>query len=162
MEAQELSIGSLVRVNKDVCIKKGTIVEIRQIDADNTFEELRGCAFCRPLDKKQFGGGVWLDYLDPIPITPEILEKNGFYYGHTAGEEDNCVLACEYPKKGWCYGEGAGEIKIIFPNETDGGLIRIDDECFDRAIAFVFGKQVFVHELQHALRLCGIDKEIEL
>lgn len=110
-----------------------------------------------------FGGyGFQEESLEPIPITPEILEKNGFYYGHTAGEEDNCVLACEYPKKGWCYGEGAGEIKIIFPNETDGGLIRIDDECFDRAIAFVFGKQVFVHELQHALRLCGIEKEIEL
>ena len=72
-------IGDLVRVSKDVSIKKGTIVEIRAIDADREFHELKGCATCVPVDNPDgLSGGVWLDYLEPIPLNDEILQKNGF------------------------------------------------------------------------------------
>lgn len=102
------------------------------------------------------------DYeLFPIPLTPEILEKNSFYWGYTATEEDFCgAVGCGYPDKGWCFDEGAGEIKILFPNESDGGLVRLDDQSGDRHLELVFAKPLMVHELQHALRLCGIEKEI--
>ena len=79
MKASELMVGDLLRVNRDgLCIKKDTIVQVRGIDGDNKFEKmgLIGCANCRPMDKKQFDGGIWIDYLSPIPLTPEILEKN--------------------------------------------------------------------------------------
>ena len=100
----------------------------------------------------------------PIPLTPEILEKNGFRFGYTTSEEDFCnAISCEYPnEKGWCYDEGAGEIKIIFPNESDGGLIRLDDQDADKHLELFFVKPIMVHELQHALRLCDIDKEITI
>lgn len=99
----------------------------------------------------------------PIPLTPEILEKNGFHWGCTASEEDFCAaVGCGYPDSGWCFDEGAGEIKILFPNETDGGLVRLDDQNGDRHIELVFVKPLMVHELQHALRICGIEKEIVL
>ena len=65
MKANELMIGDLVRVSKDVSIKKGTIVEIRAIDADRNFQELKGCATCVPInDPDGLSGGVWLDYLN--------------------------------------------------------------------------------------------------
>lgn len=106
-------------------------------------------------------GGITLK---PIPLTAEILEKNGFEFGYTASEEEFCsAVGCGYPEeKGWCYDDGAGEIKIIFPNDTDGGLIRLDDQSADRHLELIFCKPVMVHELQHAMRLCDIKKEIEL
>ena len=76
-------VGDLLRVNKDVCLKKGTIVEVRGIDADNRLPEkgLVGSVSCVAVgDPDRMSGGVWCEYLDPIPITPEILERNGFIY----------------------------------------------------------------------------------
>ena len=108
---------------------------------------------------------VWyhIETYEPIPLTAEILEKNGFYWGYTASEEDFCsATGCGYPEeKGWSYDEGAGEIKILFPNNGDGGLIRLDDQCGDRHLEVVFVKPIMLHELQHLLRMVGIEKEIE-
>ena len=83
MKAEELFVGALVRVNRDgLCIKKDTVVEVRGVDADDRLAKtgLVGGAHCHPLDENQFAGGIWCEYLAPIPITPEILEKNGFKY----------------------------------------------------------------------------------
>ena len=95
------------------------------------------------------------DELEPIPIIPEILKNNGFdggeyknYCGHvfylhvegfreiglTMGYKDN-ILWCE-------------RINQNYPNS-------IGDK-------YVIHHLDYVHELQHALRLCGIDKNIEL
>ena len=103
--------------------------------------------------------------LEPIPLTPEILEKNGFYFGYTTNEMDlasNTIAQLSQEDKGWVWDEGDGAIKVIFPNESDGGMITIDDQSFDRHLTMVFCENIFVHELQHALRLCGIEKEIVL
>ena len=110
------------------------------------------------------GYGFRQEQLAPVFLTPEILEKSGFEFGYTAREEDFCgAVGCGYPEeKGWCYDEGAGEVKIVFPNEADAGLVRLDDECDNRYIEFIYTEPIMVHELQHALRLCGIEKEIEL
>lgn len=128
---KDIRVGDYLRVNRDVCIKKGTIVEVRGIDADNRFENHIGCASCRPLDDNQFDGGIWLDYLDPIPLTAEILEKN-------------------------------------FPEPTDG-LTWFPEEGGFNCHTYVpkceinaFGLFKYVHQLQNALRMCGITKEIEL
>lgn len=152
MKVNELMVGDLFRVNRDgLCIKKDTIVQIRGIDGDNKFEEkgLVGCAGCQPLDKTQFAGGIWLDYLDPIPITPEILEKNGW--------------------KGWIeHSTIARSISVLIEENTNLCIqeVKGQDAMFVQishcgAGTFEFRKHLkFVHELQHALRLCGIDKEI--
>ena len=128
---KDIQVGDYLRVNRDVCIKKGTIVEVRGIDADNRFENHIGCASCHPLDDNQFDGGIWCDYLDPIPLTAEILEKN-------------------------------------FPEPTDG-LTWFPEEGGFNCHTYVpkceinaFGLFKYVHQLQNALRLCGIEKTIEL
>lgn len=90
--------------------------------------------------------------IEPIPITPEILEKNGFKkQGFDGWEfdyltEGGCLIyevlwRCDYPKY-----HTHLTIKSYSPDFGSFKSFRIDS----------------VHELQHALRLCGIDKEIVL
>ena len=76
--------------------------------------------------------------LEPIPLTLEILEKNGF--------ED---------WDGW---------SIYSPENTGieiawlGTILKIGGECGNFELPAI----EYIHQLQHALRLCGIDKTIEL
>ncbi len=128
---KDIQVGNYLRVNRDVCIKKGTIVEVRGMAADNRFKNHTGCVSCHPLDDNQFDGGIWCDYLDPIPLTAEILEKN-------------------------------------FPEPTDG-LTWFPEEGGFNCHTYVpkceinaFGLFKYVHQLQNALRLCWIEKTIEL
>lgn len=87
----------------------------------------------------------------PIPLTPEILEKNGF--------------AKSTPPPGIhakCYDldnkEEKYHLTIANYNKHKRLLLDVDSEdseCFNI-------KCDYVHQLQHALRLCGIEKEIIL
>lgn len=137
MKASELMVGDLVRVKEDVCIKKGTIVEIVGVDATRTLPKhgLVGCTLCTPLnhDDNLYGGygGVWVAFLEPIPLTAEILKKNGFLRD---GES-------------WWY----QDFRIVLSTS--------------KGVSLVCGRQIkfaFVHELQHAMRFCGIDKKINI
>ena len=148
MKAEELFVGAIVRVNRDgLCIKKDTIVKVRAVYADVKLPEkgLVGAAHCRPLDDDQFDGGIWCEYLDPIPLTPEILEKNG-WKKDSGGEE------CWANSKGWFTPHEYGKRETIKSWEVE---ICGKPNSFDGVIKYV-------HQFQHALRLCGIDKEIEL
>lgn len=101
--------------------------------------------------------------LVPVELTPEILEKNEFYWGNTSDEEDFASnVGCALNEKGWVWDEGGGSVKIIFPNESDGGLIVMSDQSFDRDMTITFVKPIYVHELQHLLKFFHIDKDIVL
>lgn len=89
--------------------------------------------------------------IEPIPITPEILEKNGWKVKKSFVQHGNFG---DGPLMLW-HTEG-NKILRNFTHEleisdlsTDKGF-RVRIECN------------YVHELQHALRLCGIEKEIVL
>ena len=79
--------------------------------------------------------------LQPIPLTPEILDK--------FGPSDNVKLdGCEDFREWFIKGEG--RTIVIFEEKPSKSYL-------------VGGIQIhYVHELQHFLRLCGIEKEIEL
>lgn len=79
----------------------------------------------------------------PIPLTPEILEKNGF----EVDEKNENMLKWRWSVIDDCisYDKSTGMVRIFYPS----GLV------FVKILKFV-------HELQHALRLCNIDKEIVL
>ena len=99
------------------------------------------------------------DKIEGIPITLEILEKNGWYYGLTSDEEDaEQSLDGYHFNRHWCYDEGAGSISLIFPNDTDGGELIIDDQSFNRHLNLFFCYTLYVHELQRTLRLCGLNE----
>lgn len=74
----------------------------------------------------------------PIPLTGEILEKNGWE------KEDVFGSLIRY--------RFFGPIDI----ETGGAMFRLSNNYF-----FCSGIH-YVHELQHALRMCDIDKEITI
>ena len=145
MKATELMIGDLVLVSKDVCFKKGTIVKIHGIDADNVFTEkgLKGVATGMAVnDPDRVTCGVWCDYLEPIPLTEDRLLANGFYCKRNIG---------------YVYDDGEYEVVVDLWNH--GYRILHDRDVVMNIHCF---SDVFVHELQHALRLCGIDKEITI
>ena len=92
-----------------------------------------------------------VEHIQPIPLTVEILEKNGFV-----------------SKKGFMQKGNFGDGPLIIWHTEDNKILRhftheleISDLSSDKGyrIRFICN---YVHELQHALRLCGIDKEIVL
>lgn len=85
---------------------------------------------------------VTYEHIKPIPLTPDFLEKN-------FGEARN---------GGYFEGDNFYEIFIIEVN--DGTWIIKHDNIEFSSIPRQQVMACFVHELQHALRLCGIDKEI--
>lgn len=91
---------------------------------------------------------VDIDWIEPIPLTPEILEKNGF------------VLKPD----GWLvwYKEGTEQDYIFIQFRRGCDEVRLVELNFVNNVLAKFRKIQFVHELQHILRLSGIKKEIEL
>ena len=83
------------------------------------------------------------DDIEPIPITPEILEKNGF----EKLEDGSWSLFQALYQIYWSADPLYLEISSSYTSQI-GDFSRMGIQ--------------FVHELQHALKLCGIDKTIEL
>ena len=166
MRIEELQIGDLLRVNRDgLCIKKWTVVEVRGIDADDNLIEkgLIGSTHCRPLDDNQFDGGIWCEYLDPIPLTPEILEKNGFIK-----DKENELSIYYHILIPTGYEKNSYTIQITFYKVPIAGVNLLfkcsgwlpPDNCGMNDIHMC--NVEYVHQVQHALRLCGIEKEIQI
>lgn len=101
-------------------------------------------------------------YIDPIPLTPEILEKNGFK--KTTPDK-------YYPEPRYIWGIDSGRngtiVTITIYEKPVHGvkvLTKIDTDCsHDCGINSIHNCDIeYVHQLQHALRLCGITKEIQI
>ena len=142
MKATELQIGDWVgRVVDD----KRIIEDYRQVDWIRPGEI--GMRYCK----------VWsIGCIEPIPLTPKILEKNGF--------SPETFLTSEWEKEVYfkefssCVVEPDDSGKYIFGttiywNKTDSDGSPIDwGTIYESRI---YNLQ-YVHELQHALRLCGL------
>lgn len=76
--------------------------------------------------------------IHPIPITPEMLEANGWQ----RNEEDEYMEYYGDPTSGIAHTKGTYRYQLEAPG--------VSIVCY------------FVHKLQHALRLAGVDKEINL
>ena len=98
---------------------------------------------------------VRLCEVEPIPHTTEILEKNGIVLTDDYNDEgDNHPVF-----KRWMYSEGRMYISIV----PDVYQMEVYNGNIARTINFYTDADtIFVHQLQHVLRLCGIEKEIEL
>lgn len=156
MKATELMIGDLVRVSKDVCFKKGTIVKVRGIDADNVFTEkgLKGSATCVAVnDPDRCTGGVWCDYLEPIPLTAELLEQNGFV------TEDKPDYWAGY--RSYTYKEDSTGLTFRLFHDT--GKYEWSGKCEISLNALPYWIRFeYLHELQNILKVCRIDKDIKI
>lgn len=89
----------------------------------------------------------------PLPIVPEILEKNGFEF-----EKASRWYICELEDKTrinvWIGRNNEGRIEVSKPDPFDDG--------YHFKYADIEVLNIAVHQLQHALRLAGVDKEINL
>lgn len=85
---------------------------------------------------------------EPIPLTPEILEKNGFVLNEVIKEYyifrgiDNRVYLCNDHE---------------YINSRNEWHVHIDSEDY---CSIASCELTYVHELQHILRLCNIKTEI--
>ena len=131
MEAEDLMIGDWVECTYWKPSKRLRVAEIRRVMDDETkigvyYDEL-------VLVFKQ-------REIEPIPLTPEILEKNGFKqdkYGNYLLEEDL----------------GESEIWLYLQQTTS----IADFWC---TVSETVVRMNHVHQLQHALSLCGSEKQI--
>ena len=82
------------------------------------------------------------DDIEPVPLTDAILKANGFNHRGGAsywheGDRDACILHWSEDKE-----------ELVIGSLHDDYMIKMN--------------VLYVHELQHAFRLAGIDKEIKL
>jgi hypothetical protein len=137
MKANELIIGDWVY---DTILKVYTKVELLSVSG------IRGDFHESVYNENTF---------EPIPLTPEILEKNGFeteddVHFSIQGQSSMLeLLLVELPFDGYYF-------DIV---RTEKTINKCNQRCYiDRYFASID----YVHQLQHALRLCGIEKTIEL
>lgn len=105
-------------------------------------------------------GAKDINKIEPIPITEEILKKNGF---------KNDVIAQKA-----IIAEGASNFSVILVSEDNRIILNNIDEyinSFNKWHAHIDTEDMrtmctleitYVHELQHLLKLCKIEKEIVL
>ena len=86
-----------------------------------------------------------------IPLTPKILEKNGWSL--------DPVLQCYTSTPLWLYGEGSINLLLQFPTKQSAGSLKIIDNQKIRNLSdFTWKGRLYVHELQHVLRLIGLNE----
>ena len=137
MEPNELMIGDYIRV-----IYTQKIIKVREIK--------QSCIYTHD-------NGYEYNEIEPIPLTLEILEKNGF---EIVFDEDGTECYCYYN----CAADGYIKISLYNGGDGDWRIEIVNYEKFDDNKIVYNNNFIFlkVHQLQHALRLCGIDKEIVL
>ena len=157
MKANELMIGDWVHVEAH-----------RGFNAQNVKVE----SIPDPDDDNEYGHhyghiGAWLEsddndfrdveakHLQPIPLTVEILEKNGWKH-----EFDKTGYMVKYD-----LGKEGKNCWMMWAIKEHNLDIQRQDENLDMynlKVSRVVIPCDYVHQLQHALRLCGIEKEIKL
>ena len=87
---------------------------------------------------------------EPIPLTPEILEKNGFYDRNTQW----------YYKRFGSYVCFDIAISLVYKEIEVSKVCAAGTDCeeVEYGSSIVFGNDICVHNLQHVLRLCGLDE----
>jgi hypothetical protein len=106
-----------------------------------------------------FKGREFMTYItsiEPIPITRQLLERNGFFeYTIPKDVKNDCI----------CY-----NVFYILTNEYKLEITHWDEEDEDWDIQIYNSKQMYlggciikhIHQLQNFLNLCGLDLEIKV
>lgn len=141
IDIKELSVGNWV-YNKH----HGRAIQITPFDFfTHTHKEEKQCFAGNPniVSGKDF---------EPIAITPEILEKNGF-------EKREFINEVNCKEEYWIY---CNDYYSLVISEINDGLYKVEHHI-EELINLIERLYIsYVHQLQNALTLCGIEKEIEL
>lgn len=118
----------------DLMIRDWIYVDKTPIKINQVCEE---CIIC------DFGDGdEEVDCFEPITLTPEIFEKNGFIY-----------------EKGYSSIVYRLDENFLIHYENSKYKVKWTDEDCDEELSIYIK---YVHELQHLIKLCKINKEIIL
>ena len=151
IKPEDLRIGDLVRTNRDCAFPKGTKCVVTDIRPEKSLKDKKGIVSLRAIyDDDDGPWGAWCCSIEGIPLTPELLKKNGFkeevdgkYYTKTLDNEEDFLaryLAVERKSDNWA-------VFIKYRKLTEYALLR---------------KIQYVHELQHILWALGLDAEIKV
>lgn len=148
IKPEDLRIGDLVMVSNDNCmIPKGALCEVVAIDSERACEDKKGLAGLLQTVREEweFSHGVWCNNIEGIPLTPELLEKNGF-------KEE------QHQK------EGTSEWYDFY--HYDLGINIVYEVEGNKFAAYLDGKKLreikYVHELQHILWALGLNAELKV
>lgn len=146
MKANELMVGDWVRVKAPYFKKNKAyrVVEVREHGYNG--EATANIELPDEDDEASMTG----EYIIGIPITPEILEKNGFY--------DTDVIVVGTRKMRWQSDDTRTEITIWLDDTLPMEILK--NVYYEDEVSYTLPFPGTVHLLQHALRLCGIEKEI--
>lgn len=141
IKAKDLRIGDLVIVNENCSLEQGTIGKVSEVRSTPLYKENEGSIGLKPISNDRWPWGVLCRNIDPIPLTPEILEKNGFNM-----REDTVVyaknrLGLKPLGDGKGYQVGLGSLRFLFVK------VRIIK---------------YVHELQHIIWALDLDANLKI
>lgn len=150
IKAEDIRIGDLVIVNENCSLEQGTIGKVSEVRSTPLYKENEGSIGLKPISNGRWPWGVLCRNIDPIPLAPEILEKNGFkeevvgeYYTKPLDNETHPFkryLAVELKRENWV-------VFIKYCRLHDCALLR---------------KIQYVHELQHILWALGLDANLKI
>lgn len=138
MKTSELMIGDLLYLNR-----RPVRVDAIGFNGSISYSEKGGF------------GGIGVDKLSPIPITEEILVKNGFEYAYNE--------ASEMRNKQLLVANIGGHYIEVRLDKKNVAIWYDYDENGDGVYSDVLiDLPHHVHNFQHLLRLCGIEKELTI
>lgn len=138
MKAEELMIGDWMRH------ANGTPMQVTRID----YTHGGGHFACGTPHHWEYN-----NKFEPIPLTPEILEKNGFLIVDLG----RGVMQYE-----WKDPNQNAIVEVVYYEDCPVEEMRIEVVMGPFTAHHPSAWKGYVHWLQHALRLCGINKEIVL
>ena len=142
IKPEDLRIGDLVMISHGCMFPKGTMCAVTEIRPDKEFGYKKGVVSLSAInDNDDRPWGTWCCNIDGIPITPEILENNGFEMKDDTVVYAKSKLGLKPLDDNKGYQAGIGSIFFIYVN---------------------IGDIQYVHELQHILWVLGLDAELKI
>lgn len=151
IKAEDIRIGDIVRVCRNGWFPEDTVCIVTQINSERSYKENKGAITLSYVDGTDDGPwGVWCSHIEGIPLSPAILEKNGFdseepqksYIKYLGGLQG---YLCRY-----FYIERRSYGWVVFIK-----IKGLSDSVMIRQIKYV-------HEFQHILWAMGIDAALEI
>lgn len=146
IKPEDIRIGDLVKISRDCAFPKGTMCAVTDIRPEKALKDKKGIVSLSAINDDDDGPwGAWCCYIEGIPLTPELLEKNGF-------KEE------QHQK------EGTSEWYDFY--HYDLGINIVYEVEGNKFAAYLDGKKLreieYVHELQHILWALGLNAELKV
>ena len=142
MNIKEIMMDYYVRLNKDaIPLEKGELLKVVSITLR---QFLKPTATCKDIKGEVFY--VYVEDLDPIPLTVDILKIYGF---EMASSEIQKYILWEHKY-------------TVFAKKIDNEAWEIDIFSKECKLPYQSAIVYHVHQLQQWLRLCGMEREIKM